>query len=209
MSILIYKHNIRDKTMEKTMLTPEDSLLLITKTIEETKQRFKENGHLIIFWGVLMFIVTLSQYILIRLELYEIHWYPNFLYPLGAIYTFIYGWKAYKKNNLPKTIIGNILWAMAWLLGVNFMILGFFFSHKLGEVIAPVFLIFLALFVFTSGISIKFKPLIIGGIILNLIAFTAFFIDFQYHPLIMSIGSVIALIIPGILLNKENKKENV
>ena len=32
-------------------ITPEESLLLITKTIEETKKRFKENGHIIILWG--------------------------------------------------------------------------------------------------------------------------------------------------------------
>jgi len=29
-------------------ITPEESLLLISKTIEETKQRFQENGHIII-----------------------------------------------------------------------------------------------------------------------------------------------------------------
>ena len=195
--------------MDKTILTPEESLLIITKTIEETKERFKENGHVIIFWGSLMFIVTLSQYILIRLELYKIHWYPNFLYPLGAIYTFIYAWKEHKKDNLPRTIIGNILGALAWLLGANFMILGFFFSQKLGEAIAPIFLIFLAILVFSSGISIKFKPLIIGGILLNLIGFALFYLDFEYHPLIMSIASVIALIIPGILLNIDQRREHV
>jgi hypothetical protein len=41
-----------DKTMNEK-ITPEESLLLITKTIEETKQRFKENGHIIILWGTI------------------------------------------------------------------------------------------------------------------------------------------------------------
>ena len=37
-----------EEAMDKTTLTPEESLLLITKTIEETKQRFQENGHILI-----------------------------------------------------------------------------------------------------------------------------------------------------------------
>jgi len=191
------------------MLTPEESILLITRTIEDTKNRFRENGHIILLWGFLMFVVTLSQYILLRLELYRIHWYPNFLYPLGAVYTFVYFLKEHKKHNLPRTIIGNIIGALGWLLGANFMILGFFFSQKLGEAIAPVFLIFLALFTFVSGIAIRFRPLIIGGIVLNLTGIATFYFDWIYHLLIMSIGSVIALIIPGILLNRESKKEDV
>jgi len=51
-----------DNTMDEK-ITPEESLLLITKTIEETKQRFQENGHIIILWGCLTFMVFFSQYV--------------------------------------------------------------------------------------------------------------------------------------------------
>ena len=46
--------------MEKRNFTPEESLLLISKTIEETKQRFQENGHIIVLWGSLIFSVFFS-----------------------------------------------------------------------------------------------------------------------------------------------------
>jgi len=49
--------------MEERNFTPEESLLLISKTIEETKQRFQENGHIIILWGSLIFTVVFSQYV--------------------------------------------------------------------------------------------------------------------------------------------------
>ena len=42
--------------MDKTTLAPEESLLLITKTIEETKKRFEKNGHIIVLWGCLIFM---------------------------------------------------------------------------------------------------------------------------------------------------------
>ncbi len=48
--------------MDENNLTPEESLLLITKTIEETKQRFKENGHIFILWGSITFSVFFLQY---------------------------------------------------------------------------------------------------------------------------------------------------
>ncbi len=148
--------------MDKSNLTPEESLLLISKTINETKQRLVENGHIIVFWGSLMFAVSLSQYILIRMGLAFRTGLPSLLYPFGAIYTLIYVWKKHKKYNLPKTLIGNILKPMGWILGMNLLIMGFLFSNKLGGVLVPVFLIFLAMYFTLAKISIRSKPLIIG-----------------------------------------------
>lgn len=197
--------------MEETTLTPEESLLLITRIMEETKLRFKENGHIIILWGTLMFIVFVSQYILVLLgwyKLFDIAW-TCILFPLGGIYTFIYGWKKHKKNNVPRTFIGSIIETIAWVVGINVLILGFLFHNKLGEALAPVFLILWALFFILTGISIKFKPILIGGILLNLMGFAAFYINGQYHGLILATGGVIGMIIPGILLNKANRNEHV
>jgi hypothetical protein len=197
--------------MDDHNFTPEESLLLISKTIEETKQRFQENGHIIILWGSLTFTVILSQYVLVLLGLYklfDIKW-TCILFPLGAIYTFMYVRRKVKKNNIPKTVFARILGTMGWVIGVNLMILGFIFSDQLGKTIAPIFLILLALLIIMSGISIKFKPLTIGGILLNLIGFSAFLVNSDYLGLSMMLGSVVGLIIPGILLNKANKKEYV
>jgi hypothetical protein len=196
--------------MDKTTLTPEESLLLITKTIEETKQRFKENGHIIILWGAITFTVFLSQYILVAVGLYKVFdiiW-TTILFPLGAIYTFIYARKNVKKGSLPKTMMSRTIETMGWALGANLMILGFVFRQQLGTAIAPIFLIFLALFIIIAGSTIKFKPLVIGGILLNLIGLGSFFLNTDYHGLSMMLGSVVGLIIPGILLNRA-RKENV
>jgi hypothetical protein len=203
--------------MEEKNFTPEESLLLITKTIEETKKRFEENGFLLLFWGILIFFASLCQFVLTKLELNKIVYienftirnWPVFLYPLGAFYTFIYVLKEYKKRNLPKTIIGNIIESLGWLLGGNLMILAFFFGPQLGVAFIPVLLILMAFWTIITGVSIRFKPLKICGIILNLIAFIPFFINWQYHPLVVTIASVVGFIIPGILLKKDQRKEHV
>jgi hypothetical protein len=195
--------------MKNSTLTPEQSLLLITKTIEDTKERFKENGHILVFWGVLILIVIGSQFILSLLELYKFTMYPVYLYPLvGGVYM-IYIWIKEKKKNMPKTIIGNILGNLGWIVGMNLMIMGFFFSGQLGDAMAPVFIILLALMSIVSGLSINFKPLTIGGVLVNLIGLGSFFLDRDYHGFSMMLGAVVGLIIPGILLNIARRKAYV
>ncbi|RLD90146.1 MAG: hypothetical protein DRJ29_15885 [Bacteroidetes bacterium] len=195
--------------MNSSTLTPEESLLLITKTIEETKERFKEYGSVFIFWGSLMLIVFGSQLVLSLLELYKFTIVPVYLFPIGAIITAIWAWKDYKKTNKPKTIIGNILQNIGWVIGMNLMIMGFLFSSQLGDAMGPVFIILLALMIIVSGLSIKFRPLTIGGALLNLIGLGSFFIDSDYHGFSMMLGAVVGMIIPGILLNIARRKENV
>ncbi len=198
-----------DKAMDKTTLTPEESLLLITETIEETKERFKENGHILVFWGTLILIVFGSQFILSLLELYEYTRYPVYLFPLVGGGYMLYIWINEKKKNRPKTIIGSMLGSIGWIIGMNFLIMGFFFWSQLGKAMGPIFLILLALMVIVSGLSIKYKPLTIGGILLNLIGLDTFLLNTDYHGFSMMIGSVVGIIIPGMLLNRARRKENV
>jgi len=197
--------------MDAKNFTPEESLLLISKTIEETKKRFEENGHIIILWGVVTFVVFASQYIFSA-----IGWYKKFdiiwttaLFPLGAIYTFIYIRKNVKKRNLPKTLLTRVIGTMGWAMGGNLMALGLLFGKQLGDAMAPVFIILLALSIIVIGASIKFKPLFIGGILMNLIGLGSFFFTRDYHGFSMMLGALVGLIIPGILLNMANRKENV
>ena len=195
--------------MKRSTLTPEESLLLISKTIEETKERFTENGHIFVFWGSLILIVFGSQLILSLLELYKYTMVPVYLFPTGAIYTGFYVWKEYKKNNAPRTLLGNVLGSMGWVVGMNLMLMGFLFSDKLGDAIGPVFIILLAMMIVVSGSAIKFKPLIICGILMNLIGLASFLIDRDYHGFSLMLGAVVGFIIPGILLNRSGRKKNV
>ncbi len=194
--------------MDNTVLTPEESLLLISKTIEQTKKRFKEGGHIFIYWGTLTFLVFGSQLILSRLELYKYTLWPVYLFPLSTFYM-IYYWRKEKKKNLPKTVIGTMLGTIGWAFGFNFMIMGFFCYDKLGDAMAPVFIILFALFILVCGLAIRFKPLIIGAVLVNLIGIGSFFIERNYHGFSLMTMAVVGLIIPGILLNVARKKEHV
>lgn len=197
--------------MENKKFTPEESLLLISQTIEETKQRFQENGHLIIFWGVLTFAVFFSQYIFSVTGLYkkfDIIW-TCALFPLGGIYTFLYMRKTVKKHNVPKTMLLRVVSTMGWAMGLNLLVLGFVFSDHLGDAMAPIFIILFALSMIVIGASIRFKPLFIGGIALNLIGFCTFWLSRDYHGFSLMLAAVVGFIIPGILLNRAARREHV
>ncbi|MGW8314401.1 MAG: hypothetical protein ACWGNV_02285, partial [Bacteroidales bacterium] len=140
--------------MDKAVLTPEESLLLISKTIEHTKKRFKDSGHIYIFWGSLIFVVTIIQYYLLSSGSDIGTGFPALVYPLGGIYTFLYYRRKSKRDKWPRTIIGTVLQTLGILLGLNFMVLGFAFWSDLGDNIVPIFLIFLAFWTIITGISI-------------------------------------------------------
>ena len=112
-------------------------------------------------------------------------------------------------KNLPATLLTRVMGTMGWAMGLNLMILGFLFGRQLGDALAPVFLILLALSMIVIGASIKFKPVFIGGLLLNLIGLGSFFLTRDYHGLSMILGAVVGMIIPGMLLNKARRKENV
>jgi len=193
--------------MDKTNLTPEQSLLLISKTIEETKTRFKESGHVFVFWGVLMLMVFGGQYILWKLELNKYMIWTVFLFPLGGFYM-LYLWFTDMRKR-PKTIIGSILGNIGWICGMNMMVMGLLFSNQLGNALGPVFIILCAIMIMVSGLSIKFKPMIIGGVLTNLVGLGSFIIGTDFHGYSMMLAALTGFIIPGILLNIANKKENV
>jgi hypothetical protein len=195
--------------MEKADLTPEQSLLLISKTIEETKERFKKHGGVFIFWGTLTVVVFGSQLILSLLELYKFTMIPVYLFPAGAVLTGLWAWRESRKKNTPRTIISSLLQNIGWIIGLNLMFMGFLFSDVLGDALGPVFIILLALLILVSGLSIKFKPLIIGGVLANLIGLGSFFFERDYHGISLMVASVVGMIIPGIMLNMARRKDHV
>lgn len=194
--------------MKSSTLTPEQSLLLITKTIEDTKERFKEGGHILIFWGILVVIVFGGQYLLWYLGLNEYMIHTTYLFTIGAIYTGIYMWKEKKKRNIPKTIISNVL-NISWVIGVNLMIMGLLFSDKIGEALGPIFIILFALMLTVMGLTIRFKPLTIGGFLTNIIGLGTFWLNGDYHGLSLILAAIVGMIIPGVLLNITRRRENV
>ncbi len=194
--------------METDKLSPEKSLELITQVITQARNKFEENGFIYMFWGVLIAITSISQFILLKNEYYNINWYPYLLLPFGSIYSTIYYSK--KKRKSKQNLISRIVSALWIVLSANMIILGFLFTSNLKENLIPIILILLSVGTIVSGTSIKSNLLLYSGIFIGISAFIGFYLEWVYQPLLMGIVSIITILIPGIILMVQHKrKENV
>jgi len=194
--------------MENKEFTPSESLSLIANVIMEAKSRFKDNGFSLIFLGLCSFIASLGQFVLLKLKYYQIDYYPYFIMPIAAAVTYFYYKKkrsAVKSNN----IIGTLFSIISAIMGINLMIAGFFFWGKFGIALIPFMLILFSIWAALTGVIIKNRIFLISGIIINVIAYCSFFIGREYHPLVLSIVSIIGIVIPGIMLNYSSKESHV
>jgi len=194
--------------METDKLSPEKSLELITQVITQARDKFEENGFIYMFWGALITITSISQFVLLKNEYYNINWYPYLLMPIGAIYSTIYFSKKKRKNK--QNLISKILSALWIVLSINMMLLGFLFANNLKENLIPIILILLSIGIIVSGTSIKSKLLLYSGIFIALSSFLGFYLEWIFQPLLMGVVSIITILIPGIILMVQHKKkENV
>ena len=194
--------------METDKLSPEKSLELITHVITQARNRFEENGFIYMFWGALIAVASFSQFILLKNEYYNIHHYPYLLIPIGAIYSFVYYSK--KRGKSKYNLISKIIFALWIALSLNMLVLGFLFSSHLKENLIPIILILLSIGTIVSGTSIKSKLLLYSGIFIGLSAFIGFYLEWIYQPLLMGVVSIITVLIPGIILMVQHKRnENV
>jgi hypothetical protein len=194
--------------MENTEFTPSESLSLIANVIMEAKSRFKDNGFSFIFIGLCSFIASLGQFVLLRLEYYHINYYPYFIMPIAAAVTYFY----YKKKSSTvksKNIIGTLFSIISAIMGINLMISGFFFWGKFGIALVPFMLILFSIWSALTGVIIRNRVFLFSGIVINIIAYLSFFIGREYHPLILSVVSLIGIVVPGIILNYSSKESHV
>ncbi|TVZ27971.1 hypothetical protein JM83_3053 [Gillisia sp. Hel_I_86] len=190
--------------MKTDKLSPEKSFELITQIITQARNKFEENGFIYIFWGGLIAITSVSQFVLLKNGYYDINWYPYLLIPVGVIYSTIYysKKKGISKQNLISKIV-SVLWIV---LSINMMILGFLFWNNLKENLIPIILILLSIGTIVSGSSMKSKLLLYSGIFIGLSAFLSFYLEWIYQSLLMGIVSTVAVLIPGIILMVKHKR---
>jgi len=191
--------------------SPQEGMAVIQSMIDAARNRFSENGHLYLLWGWVVFACSVSQFILLNYVRYEHHYMVWGLTWVAAIYQFIYLARQKKKERV-RTYADHLL-AFVWGSFIVMMFLfGFLFGRELGEgyyrLINPGFLALYGMPTFLSGIILRFRPLVIGGICCWALSITGTYIGYQYQLLLLSTAMIVAWIIPGYLLRARYKKEN-
>ena len=89
------------------------------------------------------------------------------------------------------------------------MLVAFGFSSALQDHLTPIILLLLGIATAVAGSFIRSRMLLFSGIVLNLSAYAAFFVPWKQHPLLMGMVSLVAFLLPGLLLHYKHKIQHV
>jgi len=192
-------------------ISREKSLELIESMINKAKNQFSESGLLYLIWGWWVLICSLAEFYLMTVVKYEKHWIVWWSMWIVVIYQIFYLRKKRKRIRVrayTDEIIGFV-WITFFIL---MMLLAFFVARindpKATSLLDPAFLVLYGMPTFLSGIILKFRPLIVGGICCWILSVICSFIPADYHLLMISVAMLAAWIIPGYLLRRKYNASN-
>lgn len=191
--------------MEK-QIDEQMSLQIIREAIENAKSNIKDNGFFYLLWGWLVLVASLLQFGLMQFTTTPYFWvgWPVLMIG-GGIVSGIYGYRLGKKS----IVMTHVDLAMIYLwygfaIAITIFIVVALFNLMPFTLLNPVIIVLYGLGTFVSGGILKFKPLIIGGLIASGIAVVAFFIQSEMQLLLMAAAIIIAYLIPGYMLKSRS-----
>jgi hypothetical protein len=203
--------------MENSNFSPQESLALIESMIQKAQNKFAENGHLYLLWGWVVFICGILQFVVLHYFQYKQHYLVWMMTWLLAIYQIIYIAKR-KKEKKVTTYYDEVI-GYVW---ISFVVAMFLIGYAITNtsslfprfyiVFTPCILVLYGIPSFLSGIILRFKPLIFGGIGCWLLGFIASITmlrwNYDYQLLFIPAAMLIAWIIPGYLMRKKYLQTN-
>jgi hypothetical protein len=191
--------------MEKEM-SPTESLSIISSMIEKTRHTFSDSSHYFLLWGYAVFIACAAQFTMMSLG-YEKSYLAWWIIIPALVIHFILVIRERKREKVSTYIseANGYLWMG---IGFCFFVMAFIFAKISWQYCFPFYVLFYALGTFVSGSLIRFKPLIVGGIISFIIAAGISFFDYKMQILLAAISILVTYIIPGHMLRSRYKNQN-
>ena len=188
---------------DEKMMTGEESLKIITEMINRTKVNIRQGSFHLLFWGWLITVCSLSEWVITNLTHYAHPYYVWILVIPGAFVSMIYGAVTGRKAKVHT--YADVLYMWTWIGFLFAAIVLFIVQSDRMENITPYILLLAGFPTFLSGFIVKFKPLIAGGICFWVIAILVHFAG----PSLALLGTPVAMLtgylVPGYMLrNKVN-----
>ena len=191
--------------MEK-QIDEQMSLKIIKEAIENVKSNIKDNAFFFLLWGWLVLLASLLQFGLMEFTSTHLFWvgWPVLMIG-GGVVSGIYGYRLGRKS----VLITHVDLAMIYLwygfaIAITIFIIAAIFNIIPFTLLNPIIIVLYGLGTFVSGGILKFKPLIIGGLIAWGIAVVSFFIQSEIQLLLIAAAIVVAYLVPGYMLKYRN-----
>lgn len=188
------------------------SLLVIKEMIQVSKNKLKQDGILFIVWGWVLFFVSTTGYIERGLALtFGVKKVLNVLgvaLPLIALIFSVY--YLIKESRKVQTYIGislRYVWISLFVCMVLVNLIQFNVLHSINfELQHPIFMVLMAFAVTITGGILRYRLIIIGGVIFGILALTASYLKLQEQLLVESVAWIISFIVPGHILYANREK---
>ncbi len=199
-----------DKTLNA--FDENQSIQVIKEMIQVSQKSFKNDGILFLLWGWLMFISYVTNYIMynvvITRQMERISQNLRFAITIIAIvYTLYY---VFKKSTKVKTYIGISLKYVWVSLSVSLVLASMIIHNVLQqinfELLHPIFMMFIAFATVVTGGILRYKLVIIGGIVFGALAYTCSYFSLEIQMLFEAAAWLVAFIVPGHLLYAKRKQ---
>lgn len=194
-------------TMDDKNISPEESLQIIEKMLADARNRFYNNGFSFLFWGVLIILACITQYVMIKAGYAEQSNYMwLYVVAFGIVVTFLYfRYYAPKRKSSSRLDAYN---GMIWMgFGITYIVVVFL---CIALKIYPVgFIWALSGFgMFASGGIYKYRPFYFGAIVFWASAIITVYLGNSTNELwACALTMFVGYVIPGYLLWRKAKKE--
>ena len=191
------------ETKEKE-LKPEESLQIIEKMIQRTKGNIHASSFYFLLWGWVILIGSAGHLILERLTDFTKPYLIWLIIIPAIIANIAYGMRHGRKNRFSTHLdfVNFMIW-MAFLISYFITLI---FMKEINYKVYPIIYLLAGNATFLTGIVIKFKPLIFGGIIFWIAVICQFLMPQNYVEFVSPIAIILGYLIPGYMLKSYSKK---
>ncbi|HET6253227.1 MAG TPA: hypothetical protein VFE32_04110 [Puia sp.] len=184
---------------EEPTLLPQESLALIAEAIRKTKENFRENSRFFLLWGWLIAAASLAFFLLRQYAHTRFYFLPFPVLALTGIVTTLVWYRRLKAEAPTETYLGYFFNRLWLVLGLSFIIV-VYISVSRGWPPFLYTLIVAAIGTTVSGLAMKFRPLVWGGVLFFVAAVAGVYLPDAYLPLLTGIAMIGGYLVPGYLL---------
>jgi len=183
---------------EEKFLSPQEGLQLITDAIAMTKHNVKQNSFSFLLWG---WLITMASFSFFCLQHYTDFKYYFLPFPVFAVLGIVATVSYYQRRVSVSTISysSDFLYKMWLVLGISFFAV-VIINLAQNRLPFTYTLIIAAIGTGTSGLIMKFKPLVVGGLLFFIASVASVYVADEYKVLVHGTAFLAGYLVPGYLL---------
>lgn len=186
-------------------LNPQESLELITSMINQAKGNIGRSSFYFLLWGWVIALCNFGMYVIFKFTSFPHNAPYIWLLVVPAwIITLIHANKQQKQRGATTHLDEINKWL--WITMAISILPVWFFGAKLNWMINAIVMMPIGSATFLSGIIIRFRPLILGGITFWFAGIACYLVTPSEQILIGGLAVMLGYLIPGYMLKNQREK---